>query len=45
MQTVRIAELNFGSARRNPNAQTRGWTVPELTAGCNDDVNPVIEGF
>ena len=24
-----IAQLNFTNARRNPNAQTRGWTVPD----------------
>ncbi|MGV0852157.1 acetyl-CoA acetyltransferase [Mycolicibacterium phlei] len=38
-----IAQLNFANARANPNAQTRGWTVPEpITA---DDVsNPVVEG-
>src|SRR6201995_3741094 len=24
-----IAQLNFANARRNPNAQTRGWTVPD----------------
>jgi len=23
-----IAQLNFANARRNPNAQTRDWTVP-----------------
>ena len=41
-----IAQLNFDNARSNPNAQTRGWTVPDLTAGRHgdDEVNPVIEG-
>jgi acetyl-CoA C-acetyltransferase len=40
-----IATLNFGNARRNPNAQTRDWTVPDLaTAGDDDDLNPIIEG-
>jgi acetyl-CoA C-acetyltransferase len=40
-----IAQLNFTNARANPNAQTRGWTVPDLMAGGGDDeVNPVIEG-
>jgi acetyl-CoA C-acetyltransferase len=39
-----IAQLNFSNARTNPNAQTRGWTVPDLTAGADDDANPVIEG-
>ncbi|GFG55811.1 acetyl-CoA acetyltransferase [Mycolicibacterium agri] len=40
-----IAGLNFANARANPNAQTRGWTVPDLTVrGSDDDANPVIEG-
>jgi acetyl-CoA C-acetyltransferase len=41
-----IAQLNFTNARSNPNAQTRGWTVPDLRTGRNgdDEVNPVIEG-
>ena len=45
-----IAQLNFANARSNPNAQTRGWTVPDLRAGRNGDsalenkVNPVVEG-
>jgi acetyl-CoA C-acetyltransferase len=40
-----IAQLNFSNARRNPNAQTRGWDVPDLVAsGDDDDTNPVIEG-
>jgi acetyl-CoA C-acetyltransferase len=41
-----IAQLNFANARSNPNAQTRGWTVPDLRAGreADDEVNPVIEG-
>ena len=39
-----IAQLNFANARRNPNAQTRSWTVPDLAAGGVDDVNPLIEG-
>jgi acetyl-CoA C-acetyltransferase len=37
-----IAQLNFANARRNPNAQTRGWTVPDPLT--DDDANPVIEG-
>jgi acetyl-CoA C-acetyltransferase len=46
-----IAQLNFDNARSNPNAQTRGWTVPDLRAGhdgvsaTEDEVNPVIEGM
>ncbi|TPG35653.1 acetyl-CoA acetyltransferase [Mycolicibacterium hodleri] len=41
-----IATINFANARRNPNAQTRDWTVPELIAGdsLEDQVNPIVEG-
>jgi acetyl-CoA C-acetyltransferase len=39
-----IAALNFGNARRNPNAQTRAWTVPDLLDMADDETNPVIEG-
>ena len=41
-----IAQLNFANARSNPNAQTRGWTVPDLRAGRSgdDEANPVVEG-
>ena len=39
-----LADLNFGNARSNPNAQTRGWNVPDLRAGSDDEDNPVIEG-
>lgn len=38
-----IAALNFANARRNPNAQTRGWAVPEPLTD-DDAVNPVVEG-
>lgn len=38
-----IAQLNFANARRNPNAQTREWTVPDPIV--DDDVsNPITEG-
>src|ERR1700722_6039392 len=36
-----IAELNFSNARKNPNAQTRDWQIPDLTQA---ETNPVIEG-
>jgi acetyl-CoA C-acetyltransferase len=41
-----IASVNFENARRNPNAQTRGWSVPDLAgeAGSDDATNPVVEG-
>jgi acetyl-CoA C-acetyltransferase len=40
----RIAEINFGNAKRNPNAQTRGWNFPEGCFSSNDELNPVIDG-
>ena len=40
-----IAAVNLANARRNPNAQTREWKVPDLIAvGDDDSVNPPIEG-
>jgi acetyl-CoA C-acetyltransferase len=38
-----IAQLNFANARRNPNAQTREWTVPDPISD-DDTTNPGIEG-
>ncbi|MGD9619684.1 MAG: acetyl-CoA acetyltransferase [Mycolicibacterium sp.] len=38
-----IAALNFANARRNPNAQSRSWAVPEPLTD-DDAVNPVVEG-
>ncbi|SPM40584.1 Acetyl-CoA acetyltransferase [Mycobacterium numidiamassiliense] len=38
-----IAQLNFANARRNPNAQTRAWTVPDKITD-DDATNPVTEG-
>ena len=41
-----IATVNFANARRNPNAQTRDWTLPDLIAGdsLEDEFNPIVEG-
>jgi acetyl-CoA C-acetyltransferase len=40
-----IAAVNLANAKRNPNAQTRDWTVPDLAAvGDDDEVNPPVEG-
>ncbi len=41
---ARIAEVNFGNARRNPNAQTRAWQFGPDSFTENDDANPVVEG-
>ena len=39
----RIAELNYGNARRNPLAQTRKWKFDPLSFTDDDEANPVIE--
>ena len=40
-----IAAVNLANARRNPNAQTREWQVPDLAEmGDDDEINPPIEG-
>lgn len=40
----RIAEINLGNARRNPNSQTRSWKFTEASFREDDEANPVIEG-
>ena len=39
-----IARINYANARRNPNAQTRKWTLNEANFGSDDDHNPLVEG-
>ncbi|MCB2031308.1 MAG: thiolase domain-containing protein, partial [Rhodoferax sp.] len=39
----RIAELNYGNARRNPLAQTRKWQFDAASFTDDDQANPVIE--
>jgi acetyl-CoA C-acetyltransferase len=39
-----IAEKNFANGKRNPNAQTRGWTFAEGAFGEDDALNPVVTG-
>lgn len=39
-----IARKNFASARRNPLAQTRGWSFGERAFEDDDAVNPVVTG-
>ena len=41
---ARIAEINFGNAKRNTNAQTRNWQFNEDSFTENDEANPVIDG-
>ena len=41
---MRIAEINFGNARRNPNAQTRGYRFAPESFTADDATNPVVAG-
>lgn len=40
-----IAKINFANAKRNPLAQTRGWTLTDDHFAEDDEVNPVVEGW
>jgi acetyl-CoA C-acetyltransferase len=39
-----IAEKNFSNAKKNPNAQSRHWTLTEKNFAEDDEANPRIEG-
>jgi acetyl-CoA C-acetyltransferase len=39
-----IAEKNFDNARRNPNAQSRGWSFEPGSFLADDELNPIVEG-
>ncbi|MBK6280688.1 MAG: thiolase domain-containing protein [Gammaproteobacteria bacterium] len=39
----RIAEINYGNARRNPLAQTRAWQFKANSFTDDDEANPLIE--
>jgi len=39
-----IARSNFANARRNPNAQTRTWTLDDASFAADDTANPVVAG-
>jgi acetyl-CoA C-acetyltransferase len=41
----KISEVNFANAKKNPNAQTRGWSFDDKSFGTDDAANPVIEGW
>jgi len=41
---MRISEINFANARRNPNAQTRGYSFAPEAFTADDVANPVVEG-
>lgn len=40
-----IAKKNFANAKRNQNAQSRGWSFNDRSFEADDEVNPVIEGW
>ena len=41
-----ISRINFANGKRNPSAQTRGWTFTDANFARDDDqANPVIEGW
>jgi acetyl-CoA C-acetyltransferase len=40
-----ISRINFGNAQRNPNAQTRSWTLTDAHFAEDEDLNPVVEGW
>lgn len=42
---MRIAEINFANAKKNPNAQTRQWAFQEGSFTANDELNPPVEGM
>lgn len=41
---AKIAEKNFSNAKKNPNAQSRHWTLTEKNFSEDDEANPRIEG-
>ena len=41
---MRIAEINFGNAKRNPNAQTRAYKFTDASFTADDEANPIVEG-
>lgn len=42
---MRISEINFSNARRNPNSQTRSWKFGADSFTANDTTNPIVEGM
>ncbi|MBM3289594.1 MAG: thiolase domain-containing protein [Candidatus Hydrogenedentes bacterium] len=39
-----IGRINFANAKRNPNAQTRTWTLTDESFSDDPEKNPVVEG-
>jgi len=42
---MRIAEINFANAKKNPNSQTRQWGFNDRSFTADDEANPVVEGM
>ncbi len=40
-----ISRINFSNAQRNPNAQTRKWTLTDAHFAEDEELNPVVEGW
>jgi acetyl-CoA C-acetyltransferase len=40
----RISAQNFGNAKTNPKAQTRGWATPPESFSADDEANPTVVG-
>jgi acetyl-CoA C-acetyltransferase len=41
---MRISQVNFANAKKNPNAQTRKWAFGDKSFTADDEANPVVEG-
>lgn len=41
---AKIAQKNFSNAKKNPNAQSRHWTLTDKNFSEDDEANPRIEG-
>lgn len=41
---MRISEINFGNARRNPNAQARAYSFSAENFTADDEANPIVQG-
>ncbi len=41
---MRVSEINFANAKRNPNAQTRKWAFTPENFTADDEKNPVVVG-
>ncbi len=40
-----ISKNNFANAKNNPNAQGRGWQFEDNAFSCDNELNPVVDGY